>query len=134
MDNPSDSELKELLEGSRSIAMVGLSNKPERDSFQVAAYLQEQGYRIYPVNPSVDEILGVKSYDSLDAIPDAIDIVDVFRRQEAVPEVVAAAMKLAPKAIWLQRELRAPEGMAVRYGDTLIIQDRCIKVEHRRLI
>jgi len=82
--------------------VVGLSDKPDRDSYQVAAYLQERGYRIIPVNPAVREVLGEKAYARLQDVPEPIDVVDVFRKPEAVPEIVDAAIAAGAKAVWLQ--------------------------------
>ena len=87
-----DSQMREILRTTRTIAVVGLSDKPDRDSHHVAAYLQRHGYRIIPVNPAVKEVLGEKAYARLEDVPDPIDVVDVFRRPDAVPEVVASAV------------------------------------------
>ena len=81
---------------------MGLSDKPDRDSYHVAAYLQRHGYRIIPVNPAVKEVLGEKAYARLEDVPDAIDVVDVFRRPDAVPEVAASAVAVKAKTLWLQ--------------------------------
>ena len=94
--------IEEQISGSRTIAVVGLSPNPERDSYGVARYLQEQGYRIIPVNPMVEEVLGEKSYPDLKSVPEPIDMVDIFRRSEYVPSVVEEAIQVGAKYIWMQ--------------------------------
>ena len=94
--------VEEQLTKSRVIAVVGLSPRADRDSHDVARYLQEQGYRIIPVNPTADEILGEKSYPDLKSIPEPVDMVDVFRRSETVPPVVDEAIEIGAKYIWMQ--------------------------------
>ena len=90
------------LAGSKTVAVVGLSTNPERDSYRVARYLKDMGYRIIPVNPTVDEVLGEKSYPDLKSVPMPIDMVDVFRRSELVPPVVEEAIQVGVKFIWMQ--------------------------------
>ena len=92
----------EQLRNSKTIAVVGLSNNPERDSFRVTSYMQSQGYRIIPVNPMIEEALGEKSYPDLKSVPEPIDMVDVFRRSEQVPPVVEEAIEVGVKYIWMQ--------------------------------
>ena len=94
--------VEEQLTKSKTIAVVGLSPNPERDSYRVAKYLQEVGYRIIPVNPSVEEVLGEKSYPDLKSVPEPIDMVDIFRRSELVPPVVDEAIEVGAKYIWMQ--------------------------------
>ena len=94
--------VEEQLTKSRVIAVVGLSPNPERDSYSVAKYLQEQGYRIIPVNPTADEILGEKSYPDLKSIPEPVDMVNVFRRSDTTPPVVDEAIEIGAKYIWMQ--------------------------------
>ena len=94
--------VEEQLRNSSTIAVVGLSPNPDRDSHRVSAYLQSQGYRIIPVNPAVDEVLGEKSYPDLPSVPDPIDMVDVFRRSELVMPVVEEAIQVGAKYIWMQ--------------------------------
>ncbi len=96
------SDIADILRNSHTIAVVGLSDKPERDSYHVAAYMQQQGYRIIPVNPALTKVLGEKAYARLQDVPEKIDIVDVFRRPDAVPEVVDAAIAVGAKVVWLQ--------------------------------
>src|SRR5437899_1873992 len=99
----SDDSIRLLLESARTIAVVGLSDKPDRDSYQVAEYLQQQGYRIVPVNPAVSEVLGERSYPSISAIPSElrVDIVDIFRRSEQVPPIVSEAIGRGVGAVWM---------------------------------
>jgi len=135
LPNPSDAELKKLLQEVRSVAVVGLSPDPSRDSHKVAAYLQEQGYRIIPVNPTAPEILGEKSYPDLAAIPGEVDVVDVFRRSEAVPEITGQAVKKKAKALWLQKGVRHDQSAAqARAAGLFVVQDTCLMVNHKRLL
>jgi len=131
---PSDERMRQVLEDAKRIAVVGLSNKPDRPSYQVAAYLQAQGYEIIPVNPMVDEALGQKAVASLKDVEGEIDIVDVFRRSEEVPAVVDEAIAVGAKALWLQLGVFHEEAAqkAADHGMD-VIMDRCIKVEHARL-
>lgn len=134
--NPDDRKIKDLLENSRTVAVVGLSGKPERDSNRVARYMQEHGFRIIPVNPGLkDEVLGEKPYASLAEIPGPVDIVNIFRRAEEVPQAVREALPLKPGAVWIQLGIVSEEAaeIAVKEGIT-VVMDRCIKVEHRRLL
>lgn len=134
--NPDEGQIKELLEKSRAIAVVGLSAKPHRDSFKVAKYMQERGYRIIPVNPALKgEVLGEKPYASLSEVPDKVDIVNVFRRSEDVPAVVQGALPLKPKAIWTQLGIVNEEAaeLAEKEGVT-VVMDRCIKIDHGLLM
>lgn len=129
-----DTEMKKLLDTTRTIAVVGLSEKPDRPSHHVSAYLQAQGYRIIPVNPSVVSILGERSYPTLRDIPEPVDMVDVFRRSEAVPEIVQDAIAIGAKSIWLQEGVihEAAAKDAVEAG-LATVMDRCILKEHMRL-
>ena len=130
----SDEAKKELLSSSKIIAVVGLSPKTDKPSNRVAQYLIEHGYRVIPVNPQHEEILGTKSYKSLSDIPDKIDIVDIFMRAENVVPVVEEAIKLKPKAIWLQLDIVNDEAKAIaEKNGTDFVQNLCIKLEHARL-
>jgi len=123
-----------LFEQARSIAVVGLSNKPERDSFKVSQYMQKKGYRIIPVNPRVNKVLGEQSYSDLLSVPDTIDIVNIFRRSEHVPPIVAEAIKINPMAIWLQLGIINEEAAKTAALNGIpAVMDKCIMVEHRRL-
>ena len=130
----SDEAKKELLSSSKNIAVVGLSPKTDKPSNRVAQYLIEHGYRVIPVNPQYEEILGSKSYKSLSDIPDKIDIVDIFMRAENVVPVVEEAIKLKPKAIWLQLDIVNDEAKAIAEKNSVdFVQNLCIKLEHARL-
>ena len=133
--NPDDEQIRILLKNSATIAVVGISGNPERDSYKVAEYLQKQGYKIIPINPAIKEVLGEKAYSNLTQVSMPVDIIDVFRRNEEVPGVIKEALKLKPKAIWLQLGVINEEAakQAIEAGLT-IIMDRCIKIEHNRLL
>lgn len=125
-----------IFRNTRTIAVVGLSPKPERDSHHVAQYLQAQGFRIIPVNPAVNEVLGEKSWPSLTeaARHHAIDLVDVFRDNTAVPPIADEAIAIGAKALWLQLGVRHDAALAKAQAAGLaVVQDRCTLVEHQRL-
>lgn len=129
-----ETNISKVLERSRTIAVVGCSPKPDRDSYRVAAYLQEAGYRVIPVNPVAEEILGEKVYPDLASIPPeiAIDIVDVFRRPEHIPAVVDAVLDRGAGALWLQLGCADPESeQRARDAGLDVVSDKCIKIEHR---
>jgi len=129
--------ITELLRAARTIAVVGCSPKPQRDSYRVAAYLQRAGYRIVPVNPGFDEILGEPCFTDLESIPEDVDvdIVDVFRRSEHVPPIVDAAVARGVAAVWLQLGVTHPEAEArAREAGLQVVSDRCLKIEHSRRI
>ena len=117
----------------KTIAVVGLSPNMARPSNDVSRYLLSHGYRIIPVNPGHDEILGFKSYPSLRDIPEPVDLVDVFRRPEYTPRVARAAVDIGAKALWLQLGIVNAEAVAIAEAAGLLaVQDLCIKIEHRR--
>ncbi len=116
----------------KTIAVVGLSNKIERPSNNVATYLQKQGYRIIPVNPGQDEILGEKSYPDLTSIPEAVDVVDVFRRPEHVAPIVDTAIEIGAKAIWLQDGvIDATAAQKAEDAGLLVVMDDCMLRQHK---
>jgi len=122
----------DLLKKAKTIAVVGLSNKPLRPSHGVSLYMQQQGYRIIPVNPNIQRVLGEKAYPSLKDVPDKIDIVNVFRRSEFVPEIVEQAIALKVPAVWMQEEIvHEPAAKKARQAGILVVMDRCILKEHR---
>lgn len=122
----------DLLKTAKTIAVVGLSNKPLRPSHGVSLYMQQQGYRIIPVNPNIQTVLGEKAYPSLKDVPDKIDIVNVFRRSEFVPEIVEQAIALKVPAVWMQEEIvHEPAARKARQAGILVVMDRCILKEHR---
>lgn len=117
----------------KTIAVIGCSPKPERAGHYVPAYMKQQGYKIVPVNPGHDQILGEKCYPTLEAIPFAVDVVNVFRRPEEVPPIFEDAVQKKAKAVWLQSGITHPQ--AERYGrdhGLLVVSDACLMVEHRR--
>lgn len=131
----SDLELKELLGNTRTIAVVGLSDKADRPSHHVAEYLQTQGYRIIPVNPGVVSILGQRSYASLRDIPEPVDMVDVFRRSDAVPAIVEDAIAIGAKSLWLQEGVVHEQAAAqAQAAGLVVVMDRCVLKEHARLL
>jgi len=122
----------DLLKRARNIAVVGLSSSPLRPSHGVAAYMQSQGYHIIPVNPTIEEALGEKSYASLLDVTEKIDIVNVFRRPEFVEEVVEQAIQLKVPAIWMQEEvINEKAAEKARKAGIFVIMDQCILKEHR---
>jgi len=126
-------EIGELLKRTRTIAVVGLSDSPLRPSYGVSAYMQTAGYRIIPVNPAIKGALGEKAVASLADVQEKIDIVDVFRRSEFVPEVVDEAIRLKVPAIWLQEGVVHEEAAEkARKAGIFVVMDRCILKEHRR--
>ena len=134
-----DQEIAQLLSTARTIAVVGLSGDSDRPSFGVAQYLQSKGYRILPVNPTIDSVLGEKSYASLSEIPEnvniKVDIVDVFRRPEFVPALAEEAIKIGARCLWLQLGVVHEEAARrARDAGLLVVMDRCLKVEHARLL
>lgn len=130
-----DEEIRKILTETKKIAIVGLSNKPDRDSYKVAKYLQEAGYEIIPVNPVVDEVLGVKAVRSLEELPTSVDLIDVFRRSEETVPVAKMAVKTGAKVFWLQLGIENEEAERIaREGGMEVVMNRCIKIEHARLI
>jgi predicted CoA-binding protein len=138
-DNISNSQNDEpaiagLLASSKTIAVVGLSSKTYRPSFGVSQYLQSAGYRIIPVNPNESSILGEKCYARLEDIPETIDIVDIFRRSELVPEVVEAAIQIGARAIWMQEGVvNEPSADRARRAGLFVVMDLCIAKELYKL-
>jgi predicted CoA-binding protein len=134
--NPTDQERAKLLKEAKSIAVVGLSNNPERTSYMIAEALQQAGYRIYPVNPMLTEpVLGEKPYASLTEIKDPIDIVDVFRRSETVYPIAEDAVKIKAKTLWMQLGVENEEAAKLaRENGMIVVMNRCIKVDHALLV
>ena len=135
--------IKEILYNGKVVAVVGLSKDPEKASYQVAEYLQSQGYKIIPVNPFAEEVLGEKSYPSLLEIPreiqKTIDIVDVFRKAESVPSIIEQATQLKnqngkPCIVWMQLGIVNQKAEEIgKRADLIVIMDKCMMVEHQRL-
>ena len=126
--------IPDLLRRSRTIAVVGLSSKRFRPSYGVAEYMQEQGYRIIPVNPNESEVLGEKTYRSVEDVPEHIDIVDIFRRSEFVGPIVESAIRVGANAVWMQEGVVHEEAaQKARDAGLAVVMDRCILKEHMRL-
>lgn len=124
-----------VLRSARTVAIVGLSPDPLRASYFIGFYLQRHGYRIVPVNPKEREILDEPAYASLGEIPFAVDVVNVFRRPAAVPEIAREAVKIGAKALWLQFGVQSDEGARIATeGGLDVVMDRCMKVEHARFL
>lgn len=127
--------IRNLLQQARTIAVVGISAKPDRPSHEVAHYLQRAGYTIIPVNPAYEEVLGQKCYPSLHEVPGKIDLVDVFRKPAEVMAVVDEAIAVGAGSVWLQLGVIAPDAADKAAAAGLkVVSDRCTKIEHRRLI
>ncbi len=133
--NPLEDEIKDILEKYKTIAVVGLSDKPQRDSYVVAKHLKDRGYTIIPVNPTKSEILGEKSYPDLSSIPEQVDIVDIFRNIEAIPGIVDEAIKIKAKVVWMQLGLAHNESaQKAREAGLVAVQSKCMKVEYEKLM
>ena len=134
--NDSDEELREILGQSRVIAMVGESNDHYYTSYQVAQYLKKMGYKVYPVNPNITTVDGDRSYPNLAAVPEPIDIVDVFRKPTHLGTVVEEAIAVGAKVLWAQLDVvsstQEPERKALGSG-MKVVSSRCIRTEHERL-
>ena len=127
-------QISEILRIGRTIAVVGLSAKRYRPSYGVAEYMQRAGYRIIPVNPHETEVLGEKCYPDVESVPEPIDIVDIFRRSEFVPEIVEAAIRKGAKVIWMQEGVVHEEAARrAQEAGLEVVMDRCILKDHRRL-
>jgi predicted CoA-binding protein len=131
---PSDVELRSILGDARTIAVVGLSANPMRDSYEIAEYLQSRGYRIIPVNPGITEVLGERSYPTLLDVPDQVDVVDVFRRAEHTPEVAEQAVAIGAKVLWLQDGIVNEDARRIAEdGGLTVIMGICIRTTNNRL-
>lgn len=123
-----------LILGMKKIAVVGLSDKPDRPSFDVAAYLQKHGYEIIPVNPMISEWNSLKAYPDLKSIPFDVDVVDVFRKSEDVPSVIDEAIEKKVKAVWLQLGVSSFEAeQKAKDAGLLVVSNKCMKIEHSLL-
>ena len=127
-------DVQRILKQTKTIAVVGLSDKPDRDSYQIASYLQQQGYRIIPVNPRIKEVLGEKAYPRLRDVPDPVDVVDIFRRSEDVPPIVEDAIAIGAKVVWMQSGIVNEEAAArAEAGGLAVIMNACMRSAHRAL-
>ena len=133
--NAPSAEIRALLEGQKVIAIVGLSDKPDRDSNRVARYLIDQGYTVVPVNPTCESILGLRCHPSVAEVPGEIGIVDIFRKPEAVPGIVEEAIRRKAKAVWMQEGIVNNRSAAVaRAAGLAVVMNKCIMKEHRKLM
>jgi predicted CoA-binding protein len=133
--NPKDEELKNLLGKARTIAVIGLSPRPERPSHRIARRLQDWGYRVIPVRPALDSVLGEKAYARLRDVPVAIDLVDVFRAASLVDAVVDECIALKLPALWIQLGIvNEPAAERARAAGIFTVMDRCISIDYRRLM
>lgn len=133
-ENPSDDQLRALLTAARTIAVVGASSNPDRPSHGIVRSLLDAGYVVYPVNPREAEVHGQAAYPSLAALPDKVDIVDVFRRSEDAPAIANEAIAIGAGALWLQRGVSSEEAATrARAGGLAVVMDSCIGATHRRL-
>lgn len=127
-----DADLPQLLRDSRTIAMVGLSPKAARPSYQVAVYLLAAGYEVIPVNPGQDRILGLRVYPDLAAVPRRVDIVDIFRNSKEVPAIVDSAIAIGAKVVWMPLGIVHEQAAAkARAAGLVVIMDRCLMVDHQ---
>ena len=128
------SKLRRILKDNRTIAVVGLSANWYRPSYFAAKYLQEHGYRVIPVNPQYDSVLGEKCYKALADIPERVDVVDCFRRGEEIPALAREAVAIGAKVLWMQLGVASAEGRRIAEAAGLdVVEDRCMKIEHGRL-
>lgn len=131
----SEKMMKDILLSTKTIASVGLSSNPAKESYGIVQYLKDQGYRVIPVNPTATEILGEKSYPDLSSVPEKIDVVQVFRKPEDVPPVVDEAIKVGAKVVWMQEGIVNDEAAGkARAAGLQVVMDACMRVMHRALI
>ncbi len=129
-----DAEIRQILRQYHHVAVVGLSPKTDRASYDVAKFLQEHGYHIIPVHPQADSILGEKVYARLEDIPFPVDVVDVFRRSEDTPGVAESAVRIGAKVLWLQLGINNEGARSIaETGGIRFVEDRCMKIEYKRL-
>jgi predicted CoA-binding protein len=129
----SAAEIADILKNYRVVAVVGLSADPNRPSHQVAHYLQVHGYRIVPVNPGCQQILGERCYASLRDIPFPVEVVDIFRKVDAIPGIVDEAIAVGAKVVWMQQGLEEPGSASkARQAGLAVVMDRCMKIEHQQ--
>ncbi len=130
-----DREMKEILLSTKTIASVGLSSNPQKESYGIALYLKNQGYRVIPVNPTTPEVFGEKSYPDLESVPEKIDVVQVFRKPEDVPPVVDDAIKAGAKVVWMQEGIVNEEAaQKAREAGLQVVMNACMRATHQRLV
>ena len=133
-ENPSDAHIRDILATPRTIAVVGCSPDPDRDSHEIAALLKVKGHKIIPVNPTSKEILGERCFASLTDIPEPVDMVDVFRRPEHVDQIAADSITIGAKILWLQLDvINEPAARKAQAAGLTVVMDRCPAIEYRRL-
>lgn len=131
----SDEDLQQLLTETKTIAVIGASPKPWRDSGSISEYLNRRGYTVFPVNPRYDDVLGMKCYHDLKSIPEKIDLVDIFRNPDEVGPVIDDAIAVGAKAVWMQLGVVNEKAAAkAEKAGLKVVMDRCIAVEHRTLL
>jgi len=131
---PDSKKIDAILERHRSVAIVGLSRDPEKDSSQVAKYLMDHGYEVFPINPNAEELLGRTSYPTLEAVPETPEVVCIFRKPSDVGPIVEDAIKTGAKVVWMQRRIVNNEaGRRAQDAGLQVVMDRCMMVEHRRM-
>lgn len=136
MKSYDENRINEFLANYRNVAVVGISDKPERDSYQVAMYLKNHGYNVIPINPKFDRWEGLQAYPDLRSVPESVnvEVVDVFRKPEAVVEVVNEAISLNPKLIWMQEDVVNEEAADLAKSKGIsVVMDRCMMKEHRKI-
>ncbi|MDE3088001.1 MAG: CoA-binding protein [Chloroflexota bacterium] len=130
-----DNQLKEILLAAHTIATVGFSTSPDKPAYYVPEYLVAQGYQVIPVNPTTHEIMGMKSYPDLLAVPEKVDVVQIFRRSEDVPPIVAQAIRIGAKVVWMQEGIKnEPAARQAEAAGLIVVMDKCMMKNHRRLI
>lgn len=131
---PMEREVADILRKSRTVAVVGISDKEERDSHRVARYLKDHGYRIIPVNPKLTEVLGEACYPDLRSVPEHIDVVDVFRSIDAIPGIVEEAVAVGANVVWMQLGLQHEDAARrARDAGLSVVMNKCMKIEHSQL-
>jgi uncharacterized protein len=133
--NPSQEELRQILLNARNIAVIGLSDNPNRTSYAIARSMQQRGYHIFPVNPSIDSVLGESAYVNVTDIKEPIDIINVFRKSEALPQVMADCVKTDAPVVWCQQGVYHEEASEIgQAAGKTVVMDRCIAVVHSALV
>lgn len=132
--NPSNDQIREILQKYKTVAVVGLSSDPSRPSYSVARYLKGKGFKIIPVNPKEKEILGEKAFPDLSSIPEKVEIVDIFRRPEYVSSIVDEAIKVGAKVVWMQQGvINHPAAIKAFQNGILVVMDKCMLKDYRTL-
>lgn len=134
VQNATQDEIFEILRSCKTVVVIGMSKNPEKDAYRIPEYLMKKGYRVIPVNPSTDEILGQRSYKRLSDVPQEVDIVDMFRPSEDIPNYVQDVLSKKPKVFWEQLGIHNPEGEEkIAAAGIKVVYDRCMLQEHRKL-